>query len=61
MGTSSQKSSNELIIRALEIAEYQMLRRKALLGQDLVQADDEGNPYIVSAKEVFEKLYHEKI
>lgn len=58
---SVTKSFNPEIIKALEIAEYRMLRQKAILGQDLVQADDEGNPYIVSAKEVFEKLYNEKI
>lgn len=61
MKKSRVLSDNALIIKALEIAEYRMLRQKALLGQDLVQADDEGNPYIVSAKEVFEKLYNEKI
>lgn len=61
MRKSVTKSFNPEIIKALEIAEYRMLRQKALLGQDLVQADDEGNPYIVSAKEVFEKLYNEKI
>lgn len=61
MKKSMVLSDNALIIKALEIAEYRMLRQKALLGQDLVQADDDGNPYIVPAKEVFEKLYNEKI
>lgn len=52
---------NEKLVKALEIAEYQTLRRKAMLNENVVHSDKEGKPMLVPAREVFTKLYHEPV
>ena len=47
--------------RALEIAEYKTLKRKAMLNQTVVQCDEDGNIIYVPAREVFVKLYNEPV
>lgn len=51
----------ELIHHALEIAEYETLKRKAMLNQTVVQSDEDGNIIYVPARELFVKLYHEPV
>lgn len=50
-----------LLIRALEIAEYRTLRRKAMLNENVVHSDSEGKPILVPAREVFTQLYNEPV
>lgn len=51
----------ELIKNALQIAEYETLKRKAMLNQMVVQTDKDGNIIYVPAREVFVKLYNEPV
>lgn len=51
----------EKILKGLELAEYRMLREKALKNEILIQSDDDGNVIKVPAREVFTKLYNEPI
>lgn len=50
-----------MLIRALEIAEYRTLRRKAMLNENVVHSDSEGKPILVPAREIFTQLYNEPI
>ncbi len=52
---------NELIHQALEVAEYETLKKKAMLNQTIVQSDENGNVIYVPAREVFIKLYNEPV
>lgn len=49
------------LIEGLKLAEYRTLRRKAMLNENVVHSDANGNPIIVPAREVFINLYHEPI
>ncbi|MBR4678025.1 MAG: hypothetical protein IKO99_08475 [Bacteroidales bacterium] len=51
----------DLIKKALEIAEYKTLKKKAMLNQTVVQSDKDGNIIYVPAREVFQKLYNEPV
>ena len=51
----------ERILKGLEIAEYRTLRRKAMLNENVVQSDENGEPILVPAREVFVKLYNEPV
>ncbi len=42
-------------------AEYRTLRRKAMLNENVVHSDENGNPILVPAREVFTKLYNEPV
>ena len=47
--------------RGLDLAEYRMLRDKAMHNLSIVPSDGEGGCRAVSAREVFEQLYHEPV
>ena len=51
----------ELLEKALEIAEYKTLKQKAMLNQTVVQSDEDGNIIYIPAREVFTKLYNEPV
>ena len=51
----------ELLEKALEIAEYKTLKQKAMLNQTVVQSDENGNIIYIPAREVFTKLYNEPV
>jgi hypothetical protein len=51
----------ELLKKALEIAEYKTLKQKAMLNQTVVQSDENGNIICIPAREVFTKLYNEPV
>lgn len=53
--------SSKLIWKGLEIAEYRMIREKAMKNETLVQNDKDGNVIEVSAREVFVRLYNEAV
>lgn len=58
------KESNELtnkIIHALEIAEYETLKKKAMLNQNVVVEDENGAPIVVPAREVFVEMFNEPV
>ena len=43
----------------MALAEYNMLREKAMRNETLIQSDGQGGTVEVSARELFEKLYGE--
>ena len=49
------------LLRGLELAEYRMLRDKAMHNETIIQGDDEKGWREVSAREVFVKLYNEPV
>jgi len=55
-----QKIDQELT-RGLELAEYKMLRDKAMRNQNIVQSDGNGGVREVPARVVFQQLYHEPV
>lgn len=55
-----QKIDQELN-RGLELAEYQMLRDKAMRNQNVIQSDGNGGVREVSARSVFQQLYNEAV
>ena len=44
------------IYKSIRLAQRQMLERKAKLGEDVVYADENGMPYILSAAEALQRL-----
>lgn len=49
------------LIKGLELSSYKTLRRKAMLNEDVVQSDENGNMVIMPARAVFTKLYNEPV
>ena len=47
------------LMQGLELAEYRLLREKALQDKTIIQSNDNGGYIEVPAKLVFEQLYHE--
>ena len=54
-GTQYQAQLRE----GLELAEYNWLKERAMRNMMVSQANADGEPYEVSARELFVKLYHE--
>jgi len=61
MSQSEKKSYNEQLVKGLELAEYRMLRDKAMRNQTVIQGDGNGGVREVSARELFTQIYHEPI
>ena len=60
----SNKEKIELrdqLIRGLQLAEYRMLREKAMRNQNVVIGDDNGTIRTVSARDTFVRLYNEPV
>ncbi|MCQ2229568.1 MAG: hypothetical protein MJZ13_07470 [Bacteroidales bacterium] len=55
------EETSALIDNALKVAEYRMLREKAMKNEILIQNDQEGNVIEVPAREVFVRLYNEPV
>lgn len=51
----------ELMIKALEIAEYKALRDKAMRNEMVIHCTDDGVPFEESARDVFVRLYNEPV
>lgn len=60
----SNKEKIELrdqLIRGLQLAEYRMLREKAMRNQNVVIGDNNGAIRTVSARDTFVRLYNEPV
>ncbi len=60
----TQQQASELtnkIIHALEIAEYETLKKKAMLNQNVVVENENGDPIVVPAREVFVERFNEPV
>ena len=56
MSKDEKKQSMQELIRGLELAEYRMLRDKAMRNQTVIQGDGANGWREVSARELFVKL-----
>jgi hypothetical protein len=61
MSTTEKQQYQADLLRGLELAEYRMLRDKAMHNETIIQGDDEKGWREVSAREVFMKLYNEPV
>lgn len=61
MSQNEMHKFNEELIKGLELAEYRMLRDKAMRNQTIINSDGNGGVREVSARELFVKLYNEPV
>ena len=61
MTTEEKQQYQADLLRGLELAEYRMLRDKAMHNETIIQGDGKGGWREVSAREVFVKLYNEPV
>ena len=61
MSSSEKQQYQKDLLRGLELAEYRMLRDKAMRNLTIIQSDEEHGWREVSAREVFVKLYNEPV
>ena len=61
MSSTEKQQYQEELVRGLELAEYRMLRDKAMHNETIIQGDEENGWREVSAREVFVKLYNEPV
>lgn len=61
MSSSEKKQYMKDLIRGLELAEYRMLRDKAMRNETIIQGDGAGGWKEVSARELFVKIYKEPV
>ena len=61
MSTTEKKQDQADLLHGLELAEYRMLRDKAMRNETLIQGDGKGGWVEVSARELFVKLYNEPV
>ncbi|MDY6325692.1 MAG: hypothetical protein SPL42_04375 [Bacteroidales bacterium] len=48
-------------MEGLKLADYQLLKQKSMLNQNIITEDDNGNIVEVPARTVFQELYQEKL
>ena len=61
MSSTEKQQYQQELLRGLELAEYRMLRDKAMRNETIIQGDGKGGWREVSAREVFTKLYNEPV
>lgn len=61
MSQSEIKKFNEEVIKGLELAEYRMLRDKAMRNQIVITNFEDSGIREISARELFTRLYNEPV
>lgn len=61
MSDKEKSIYKETLRRGLELAEYRMLKDKAMRNQTIIQGDGAMGWREVSAREVFMQIYHEPV
>lgn len=61
MSDKEKSMYKETLRKGLELAEYRMLRDKAMRNLTIIQGDGATGYREVSAREVFTQLYHEPV
>lgn len=61
MSQSEMQKYNEELIRGLELAEYRMLRDKAMRNQIVITNFEDSGLREIPARELFVKLYNEPV
>ncbi len=57
MTAKEREQNTQKLMRGLEIAEYRMLKDKALRNEVVIQGDDKGGYKAISARVLFARLY----
>lgn len=61
MSESEKKQYMQELVRGLELAEYRMIRDKAMRNQTIIQGDGANGWREVSARELYVKLYNQPV
>ena len=61
MSSDEKNKFRDLLVKGLELAEYRMLKDKAMRNLNIVQSDENGMVREVSARELFVRLYNEPV
>ena len=61
MSSNEKIQMREDLVKGLKLAEYRMLRDKAMRNLPVINRDDKGNVRKISARELFTKLYNEPV
>ncbi len=61
MSKSEKKQYMQELVRGLELAEYRMIRDKAMRNQTIIQGDGANGWREVSARELYVKLYNQPV
>ena len=61
MSKSEKKQYMQELVRGLELAEYRMIRDKAMRNQTIIQGDGADGWREVSARELYVKLYNQPV
>ncbi len=61
MSQNERSAFRDKLIKGLELAEYRMLRDKAMRNQVVISSDGNGGVCEVSARELFTQLYNEPV
>ena len=61
MSRDEMQIFDQELSRGLELAEYRMLRDKAMRNLNVIQSDGKGGTIEVSARVLFQQLYHEAV
>lgn len=61
MSYEERKELTDKLIRGLELAEYRMLRDKAMHNLTVINSDGNGNVVEVPACELFTRIYNEPV
>ena len=60
MNTNDNNKYQEELREGLQLAEYNWLKDKAKHNMMISQANKDGEPYEISARELFQKMYNEE-
>jgi len=61
MSEKERLALRDKIWHGLELAEYKMIREKALKDEIVIQGDDQGNIQRVSARKLLKEIYDEEV
>lgn len=61
MSSEERKEFRDLIIQGLQLAEYKMIKEKALRNQVVISCDKDGNVVEIPATELLQQIYHETV
>jgi hypothetical protein len=61
MSESEKKQYRQELVRGLELAEYRMIRDKAMRNQTIIQGDGANGWREVSARELYVQLYKKPV
>jgi len=61
MSNDEKTKFRDQLIKGLELAEYRMLKEKAMHNQIIIQSDGNGGVKEIPARELFVRIYNEQV